>query len=192
MNLHVKTLACLVFTASLATAQDIKQTKAQRRDRDLAAKFMKKEIIHGDSIKILRAPFTSINSSERFFIDALQKRLDALKAKVATNDLADIEQELVDTRKLAAEIGAADGDWPISAYYLELDFYDEIFKRETRTNSSLGTYTDSIKRDNNYNTNSNSNKARSTRGSYKEVQVGPRGGQYYINKNGKKTYVKRK
>ena len=32
----------------------------------------------------------------------------------------------------------------------------------------------------------------SSSGSYHNVQTGPRGGQYYINKNGNKTYLKRK
>lgn len=32
----------------------------------------------------------------------------------------------------------------------------------------------------------------STTGSGRTIQTGPRGGQYYINKNGNKTYVKRK
>ena len=44
----------------------------------------------------------------------------------------------------------------------------------------------------NTSTTTSSNNSNSTYSGGREIHTGPRGGQYYINSNGKKTYIKRK
>lgn len=145
--------------------------------------FLSKELIQTDSIIIERVPLNKITSGERFFIDALQKQLDQVKNEVKSDSLA--SRGLINNiNRLLLSIKSSDPSWKHENYSNELAHYSKF-----QNSKQLRVETKSASLTENYNKKSETVNYNSTS---KTIQTGPRGGRYYINSNGKKTYIKKK
>lgn len=89
-------------------------------------------------------------------------------------------------------------DDPSNMRLITIEQHDKKTARESTNRSNTTYYKPNTYTSNStYNSLSKKNSSTSTnyspsKSSSKTIQTGPRGGKYYINKNGKKTYVKKK
>jgi hypothetical protein len=128
------------------------------------------EVVIGDTLTIERIPLSELTGDQKYFIDALQKQLDQAKSDIKSDSVVD-EVLVSNIDKLIVSIKNADTNWKSENYKNELNCY---LKYKTVIQD------DAVKQGANYSNTS------------KTVHTGPRGGKYYINSNGNKTYIKKK
>lgn len=84
-------------------------------------------------------------------------------------------------------------DKPSNMQLIPIEQHKQKTAKERAENSTSSTYKPSTYKSTSTYKSSNSYSAPSySSGSSKTIQTGPKGGQYYINSNGNKTYVKKK
>ena len=146
-------------------------TNAFGQKKNKPEKFVTKEVVLSDTLSIKRVPLNSIKSDQKYFIDALQKQLDEAKNSIKSDSIVD-EDIVTNINNLIVSIKKGDPSWEADNYTQEVTYYSKykIVFEDVSTPSSSGL----------------------SKTSSKVIQTGPRGGKYYINSNGKKTYVKKK